>query len=71
MCIRDSDICEQHKKKTIAPKHINLGIRADEEFQKLISHVTIAAGSVPVKVHEDLEKKAKGKKRAPAASQAV
>ena len=48
------DVCEQSKKKTISPKHINLGIRNDEEFQKLIHHVTIAAGSVPVRVHEDL-----------------
>lgn len=38
------NICEQHKKKTIAPKHLNLGVRSDDELAKLMVEVTIAQG---------------------------
>lgn len=36
------NICEQQKKKTIAPKHLNLGVRSDDELAKLMAEVTIA-----------------------------
>lgn len=44
ICELAGNICEQNKKKTISPKHLNLGIRSDEELNKLMCEVTIAAG---------------------------
>ena len=38
------NVCEQHKKKTIAPKHLNLGVRSDDELSKLMSEVVISQG---------------------------
>ncbi len=53
------NICEQHKKKTIAPKHINLGVRSDEELSKLMCEVTVAAGGMLPNVPEFFLKKKK------------
>ena len=55
-------ICEQHKKKTIAPKHLNLGIRSDDELAKLMCEVTIAAGGQLPNINEFFLKKKKGGK---------
>ena len=44
ICELAGGICERAKKKTIMPKHINLGIRSDDELNKLMCEVTIAAG---------------------------
>lgn len=63
------NICEQHKKKTIAPKHLNLGIRSDEEFSKLMSEVVISQGGQLPSINEYFLKKKKG--GAPNASQPV
>ena len=54
------NICEQHKKKTIAPKHLNLGIRSDEEFSKLMSEVVISQGGQLPNINEFFQKKKKG-----------
>ena len=37
---------DEHKKKTIAPRHIQLAIRNDEELNKLMASTTIASGGV-------------------------
>eukprot|EP01097_Dermamoeba_algensis_P005595 TRINITY_DN3553_c0_g1_i1.p1 TRINITY_DN3553_c0_g1~~TRINITY_DN3553_c0_g1_i1.p1 ORF type:complete len:154 (-),score=44.14 TRINITY_DN3553_c0_g1_i1:291-752(-) len=39
------------KKKTIAPRHVTLGVKNDEELNKLLNHVTIAAGGVLPNIH--------------------
>ncbi len=44
ICELASGIAERSHKKTIMPKHINLGIRSDDELNKLMCEVTIAAG---------------------------
>ena len=48
--------CRQHKKKTISPKHLNLGIRNDQELSQLMCEVTIAAGAKLVHIPEYFEK---------------
>ena len=37
---------EEHKKKTIAPRHLQLAIRNDEELNKVMAMSTIAMGGV-------------------------
>jgi len=49
-----------HKKKTIAPRHLQLAIRNDEELNKLLRDVTIASGGVLPNIHQVLLPK-KGK----------
>ena len=53
------NICEKHKKKTIAPKHINLGVRSDEELSKLMCEVTVSQGGQLPNVPEFFLKKKK------------
>ena len=36
--------CEENKKKTIAPKHLNLAVRSDPELNKLMHSITISQG---------------------------
>lgn len=43
--------CRDNKKKRITPRHIQLAIRNDEELNKLLAHVTIAAGGVLPNIH--------------------
>ena len=68
-------VCQDEGKHLITPKHLNLGLRSDEEFSKLISSVMISQGGTKVFVHEALQKKKAGKKEpepsqhAPAESQ--
>ena len=38
--------CEEQKKKTIAPRHIQLAVRNDEELNKLMASTCIATGGV-------------------------
>ena len=45
---------------TIAPKHLNLGIRSDEEFSKLMSEVVISQGGQLPNINEFFQKKKKG-----------
>ena len=64
------NIAEQHKKKTIAPKHLNLGVRSDDELAKLMVEVTISSGGRLPSIPEFLLKK-KGGKSAVMGSQPV
>jgi histone H2A len=48
-----------HKKKRIIPRHIQLGIRNDEELNKLLGSVTIPQGGVIPNIHAVLLKKKK------------
>ena len=43
--------CRDHKKRRIKPRHIQLGIRNDEELNKLLGRVTVAAGGVLPNIH--------------------
>jgi histone H2A len=43
-----------NKKRRIIPRHIQLAIRNDEELNKLLGDVTIAAGGVLPFIHGDL-----------------
>lgn len=52
-----------HKKRRIIPRHIQLGIRNDEELNRLLGNVTIPQGGVIPNIHAVLLKK-KGKKSA-------
>ena len=49
-------------RKTITPKDINLGIRGDDELNKLMCNATIAEGSRVQHIEEQLLPKKKGKK---------
>lgn len=52
-----------NKKTRIIPRHIQLAVRNDEELNKLLGGVTIAAGGVLPNIHTVLmPKKAKGGK---------
>ena len=53
-----------NKKKRIIPRHIQLAVRNDEELNKLMGGVTIAAGGVLPNVHAVLlpKKSAKAEK---------
>ena len=42
------------KKKRIAPRHITLAVHNDEELDKLLGNVTIAAGGVIPHIHSAL-----------------
>ena len=62
-----------NKKKRIIPRHVQLAVRNDEELNKLLDGVTIAAGGVLPNIHAVLlpkqrkkagDKPAKAKKRA-------
>jgi histone H2A len=35
-------VCEENKKKTIAPKHLNLAVRSDPELNKLMHTISIS-----------------------------
>ncbi|KAH7517151.1 hypothetical protein FEM48_Zijuj09G0031900 [Ziziphus jujuba var. spinosa] len=52
-----------NKKNRIAPRHIQLAVRNDEEFSKLLGSVTITNGGVLPNIHQSLlpKKAAKGK----------
>ena len=50
-----------NKKTRIIPRHIQLAVRNDEELNKLLGGVTIAAGGVLPNIHTVLMPKSKGK----------
>ncbi len=47
-----------NKKTRIAPRHVQLAVRNDEELNKLFGHVTIAQGGVLPNIHAVLLPKA-------------
>lgn len=47
-----ANICEERKRKTIAPNHINLAIRNDEEFNMLMCETVIASGGKVPSINE-------------------
>ena len=51
-----------NKKSRIVPRHIQLAVRNDEELNKLMGGVTIAAGGVLPNIHAVLLPKKKGGK---------
>jgi histone H2A len=51
-----------NKKTRITPRHLQLAIRNDEELNKLLGNVTIAAGGVLPNIHNVLLPVAPGKK---------
>mmetsp|Transcript_7164 Transcript_7164/g.21854 ORF Transcript_7164/g.21854 Transcript_7164/m.21854 type:complete len:127 (-) Transcript_7164:118-498(-) len=53
-----------NKKTRIIPRHIQLAVRNDEELNKLLSGVTIAAGGVLPNIHSVLMPKKKDTKDA-------
>ena len=59
---------EEHKKKTIGPRHLQLAIRNDEELNKVLAMSTIAKGGVLPNIQQDLFGK-KGKGKATSATQ--
>ena len=46
--------CRDNKKKRVTPRHLVLAIRHDEELNKLLGNVTIAAGGVLPNIHSVL-----------------
>ena len=58
-----------NKKTRIVPRHIQLAVRNDEELNKLMGGVTIAAGGVLPNVHAVLLGKKGGKSGAAKSSQ--
>ena len=50
-----------NKKTRIVPRHIQLAVRNDEELNKLLGSVTIAAGGVLPNIHAVLLPKKSGK----------
>ena len=56
----------ENKKKTITPRHLQLALRNDEELNKLMASITIAAGGVMPNIDVFLFGK-KGNKRSGAA----
>ena len=56
------EMCLQHKKKTISPKHLNLALRADEELAKMLFMSQISEGGMLPNVNEYLLPNKKGAK---------
>ena len=50
------------KKKTIAPRHLQLAVRNDEELNKVLAETMIASGGVVSNIHPELFPKKKGGK---------
>ena len=69
ICELAGNICAARKKKTIQPKHLNLGVRSDDELNKLMCEVTVAAGGRLPHIAPALLKKGKGGAGAGDASQ--
>ena len=49
-----ADLANQQGRKTIAPKHLNLAIRSDEEMQKMINNTTIHEGGTVSHINDFL-----------------
>ena len=52
---------EEHGRKTIAPRHLQLAVRNDEELAKLMSQTMMSAGGYMSNIHPFLLKGKKGK----------
>ena len=48
------EICQQKKKKTISPQHLQIAARGDEELMKLLSTAMISSGGTIPFVHAAL-----------------
>ena len=46
--------CRDNKKKRVTPRHLVLAIRNDEELNKFLGGVTVAAGGVLPNIHSVL-----------------
>ena len=57
-------MCNDHKKKTISPKHLNLALRSDPELSKMMYLSQISEGGMLVQYSKDLfpDNKKKGEK---------
>jgi histone H2A len=51
--------CQESGRKIITPKHLNLGVRSDEELTKLMSSVTIHQGGQRENILDALQPKKK------------
>ena len=58
------NVAEEQGRKTITPKHINLGVRADAELNKMMNNIVISQGGMLPNVHEFLVPPKKGGKKA-------
>ena len=54
--------CRDNKRSRIIPRHLQLAVRNDEELNKMLGGVTIAAGGVLPNIHAVLLPKKKSKK---------
>ncbi|KAK8921202.1 putative histone H2A.1 [Platanthera zijinensis] len=45
------NVARENKNARITPRHIQLAIRNDTEFEKLVGNVTIPGGGVPPAIH--------------------
>jgi histone H2A len=54
--------CRDNKRWRITPRHLQLAVRNDEEINKLLAGITIAAGGVLPNIHAVLLPKSSGKK---------
>jgi histone H2A len=61
--------CKEAKKKTLAPRHLQLAVRNDEELAKLMSTTMISQGGYMSNIHPFLQQGKKGKKGAEDATQ--
>ena len=61
LCELAGNAADEHKKKTIKPRHLLLAIRNDEELNKLVAMSTIATGGVLPNVQSFLFAKKNGK----------
>ena len=50
-------VAAKKKNKTLRPRHIALAVRNDDELNKLLAKVTIAAGGVVPNVHPAIAKR--------------
>ena len=57
------NLCEEAGKKLITPKHLNLGIRHDDELSKLMTYTTISQGGMMQNIHDFLMPEKKGAKK--------
>ena len=64
LCELAGNVCTESGRKQIMPKHINLGVRHDEELAKLMTMTTISSGGQPVNIHDFLRPQKGGKKGA-------
>ena len=57
-----SVLCKEQKMKIIQPRHLNMALKSDDEFAKLLKCVQISNGGQRVFIHDALKKRGKGMK---------